>query len=98
MPRRSEPPEDDALDIPQEVRTRISTFSGIPINEDHGPKTLLENLGMKHPACVSLARSLNTFVKRRNEDGRVRVADIEDDEATVDSTIELVEKQIGTQE
>ena len=49
---------------------------------------------MKHPALVDLAESLRSVVKMFNKKGTVVVADVEDDEATVQSTIDLVQERI----
>jgi hypothetical protein len=82
------------VDIPGEVRRRIGQFAGRAITSADDGKTLTKNLGMRHPACVALSRSLDSFVKTHNPSGVVNVSDIEDDEATVGSTITLVGERV----
>jgi hypothetical protein len=82
------------MDVPGEVRLRVGRFAGRTITKADDPKTLTKNLGMKHPACMGLSRSLDRFVKKHNRAGRVRLVDIEKDTATVGSTILLVDGQI----
>ena len=83
------------VNIPLEVRTRIARFSRKPEPSLRGDHKLLRDLGMQHPACVDLSNSLDRFVKLHNIHGRILVSDVEDSDATVDTTIALTTDQIA---
>ena len=85
----------DVDDIPGAVRERIARFSGVPIVALTDDLKLTDELAMKHPSLVQLAESLRKLVTSRNPNGTVDVADVETDEATVASTVTLVQDRIG---
>jgi hypothetical protein len=82
------------VDVPTLVIDRISRFSSVLITDLENEQTLVKDLQMKHPQFVQLAESLRAIVKLFNKTATVVVGDVEDDEATVESTVGLVEKRI----
>lgn len=82
------------VDVPTLVIDRISRFSSVLITDLENEQTLVKDLQMKHPQFVQLAESLRAVVKLFNKTATVVVGDVEDDDATVESTVELIEKRI----
>jgi hypothetical protein len=82
------------VDVPTLVADRISRFSGVPITDLAQELTLTDDLAMAHGPLVQLAESLRRIVTLFNKKGTVVVGDVETDDATVESTIELVLQRI----
>jgi hypothetical protein len=82
------------VDVPSEVRNRISLASGIRVDLLEDKHELLKDLRMSPPACVSLSQSLDLFVRRLNSRGRILLTDIQSRTATVGSTVSLVDQEI----
>lgn len=82
-----------SIDVPTLVVDRISRFSGVLMTDLEEEHELGTDLAMKHAQFVQLAESLRAIVKLFNKKGSVVVGDVEDGEATVKSTIALVEER-----
>jgi len=81
-------------EIRRRVRAEASRASGVPVSELEDEHTLKEDLGISHTGFVSMAQSLDTFVKSENPGGSVLVGDLENDSSTVGSTDSLVEERM----
>jgi hypothetical protein len=95
--RRREPMTDTriAIDVPTLVADRIAGAAVRAITVLTREMTLAGDLGLSHPQFVPLAESLRRIVKTFNPRATIAVADIESDDATVGSTIDLVVARIG---
>jgi len=82
-------------EVQRKVRSDISRVSGVPVASLDDEHTLVGDLEIPHTGFVTLAGSLDTFVKSKNPGGSVQVADVENNDATVGSTTELVQKEIS---
>ena len=81
-------------EIRQKVRADVSRASGVPMAQLQDGHTLKENLRIPHTGFVTLAQSLDSFVRAENPRGAVRVADLENNESTVGSTDTLVQERM----
>jgi len=75
-------------EIRQKVRAEASRASGVPVSQ------LKDDLGIPHTGFVSMAQSLDTFVKSENPGGSVLVGDLENDSSTVASADTLVRERM----
>jgi hypothetical protein len=82
------------IDVPTLVADRIAGAAVRSITVLTREMALIGDLGLKHSQIVPLAESLRRIVKTFNAKGSFAVSDIETDDATVGSTIDLVQQRI----
>ena len=80
--------------IRQKVRSEASRASGVPESALQDEHKLKEDLDIPHTGFVTMAQSLDTFVKSENPSGRVQTGDLENGDATVGTTVDLVKERM----